>query len=120
MNDFTSFGFEEFKITTKQVISLCLFSANAGHIRNTQQGVPTVAQWVKNPTAAAQSAVKVWVRSPTWQNRLKGSGVATAAAWVTAVAQSHSPWPENLHRPWCGHEKKRKDTQQIFVDGLID
>ena len=38
MNDFTSFGFEEFKIIiTEKIISLCLFFANAGHIRNTQQ-----------------------------------------------------------------------------------
>ena len=30
---------------------------------NRDLGVPTVAQWVKNPTAAAQTAVEVWVPS---------------------------------------------------------
>lgn len=27
-------------------------------------GVPTVAPWVKNPTAAAQAAAEAWVRCP--------------------------------------------------------
>ena len=34
-------------------------------IKKTQMGVPVVAQWVKNPSAAAQVAVKVQVRSPS-------------------------------------------------------
>ena len=28
---------------------------------NVSQGVPTVEQWVKNPTAVAQVAAEVWV-----------------------------------------------------------
>ena len=34
-------------------------------------GVPAVAQWVKNPTAAAQVAAEVRVRSPARSSRLK-------------------------------------------------
>ena len=30
-------------------------------LKNIKAGVPTVAQWVKNPTAAAQVAAEMWV-----------------------------------------------------------
>ena len=35
------------------------------------EGVLAVAQWVKNPTAAAQVAVEVQVRTPAWCSGLK-------------------------------------------------
>ena len=41
-------------------------------------GVPTVAQWVKNLTAAAQVAEEVQVQSLAWAQWVKGSGVVTA------------------------------------------
>ena len=41
-------------------------------------GVPSVAPWIKNLTAAAWVTMEVWV---------KGSGVATAAAQITAGAR---------------------------------
>ena len=44
-----------------------------------------MAQWIKNLTAVAQVTAKVLVRSPAWHS-VKGSGVATAAAQVIAVA----------------------------------
>ena len=37
-----------------------------------------MAQWIKNPTAEAQVAAEVWVRSAP--GSVKGSGVAPAAA----------------------------------------
>ena len=42
-------------------------------------GVPTVEQWVKNPTAAAQVSTEVWVQGPAWFNGSR-SRVATAVA----------------------------------------
>ena len=48
-------------------------------------GVPAVAQRAKNPTAAARVAVEVQGGSPAqWA---KGSGVATAVAWIQSLAQ---------------------------------
>ena len=44
-------------------------------------GVPVVVQWVKNLTAVTLVAGEVQVQS--WLEQwVKGSGVATAAAWV--------------------------------------
>ena len=43
-----------------------------------------MAQWVKNPVAAAQMTEYMWVQSPAqW---VKGSGVAAAAAQVQSLA----------------------------------
>ena len=36
-----------------------------------ESGVPSMAQWVKNPTMVAQVAAEAWVWSPTWHSRLK-------------------------------------------------
>ena len=40
-------------------------------LKKQNTGVPTVAQWVKNPTAAAQVAAKVWDPSPARYSGLK-------------------------------------------------
>ena len=45
-------------------------------------GVPTVAQWVKNPIAVAQVSMKAWVQSSTWCCVLKA-----AAAQIQSLAQ---------------------------------
>ena len=58
--------------------------------RNTILGVPTVAQWVKNPTATAQVAVEVWVPIPSLVQWVKVSGAATGVAEVAAAAQNQS------------------------------
>ena len=34
-------------------------------------GVSPLVQWVKNPTAAAQVTLEVWVRFPAWHSGLK-------------------------------------------------
>ncbi len=39
--------------------------------RNTESGVPAMAQWVKNPTVEAQMAVEVRVQFPAWHSGLK-------------------------------------------------
>ena len=61
--------------------------------------VPTMAQWVKNPTAVAQVTAEVQVRSPARFNGLKDLAVAAAVAQVTAVAQIGS-LAQNFHMPW--------------------
>ena len=38
---------------------------------NLLSGVPTVAQWAKNPTAEVQVAVEAWVPFPTQFSGLK-------------------------------------------------
>ena len=49
-----------------------------------------MAQWVKNPNAAAWAAEKVQVQSLARRSGLKGSSIAAVAAWVTAAAQTQS------------------------------
>ena len=44
-----------------------------------------MVQWVKNPTAAAQVAADVQVRSPAWDGGVQGSGVAAAAAQIQSL-----------------------------------
>ena len=50
------------------------------------QGVPALAQWL-NPTTVAWVAVETRVQSLAQCGGLKESGVSTAVAQVTAVAQ---------------------------------
>ena len=49
-----------------------------------------MAQWVKNPNAAAWAAEKVQVQSLARRSGLKGFSIAAVAAWVTAAAQTQS------------------------------
>ena len=49
-------------------------------IRKLPRGVAAVAQWVKNPTAAAMVAMEAWVWPSVQGSGLKGSGTATAVA----------------------------------------
>ena len=61
-------------------------------------GVPVVAQWVKNPSAAAQVAVKVQVRSPS-PTGLKD--LALPQLWCRLqLWLGFSLWPRNFHMPW--------------------
>ena len=63
-----------------------------------QQRVPTMAQWVKNPTAVSKVAAEVWVLSPTWHSGLKDP----ALLWLQCRLQlwlGLSPWPGNFHMP---------------------
>ena len=54
--------------------------------------VPAVAQWVKNPNAAAQVTLEVWVLSPV----VKGSGVTADVAYT-----GHSCGSDSIN-PWSG------------------
>ena len=58
-------------------------------IKKTGNEASTVAQWVKNLTAVSQSQdnAEMWICSPAQHSGLKGSGVATAAAWIQSLAQ---------------------------------
>ena len=56
-------------------------------IRRVDSGVPAVAQWVKNPTAAVQVPAEAQVQSPAWCSGLKDPTFPlTAAAWVQSLA----------------------------------
>lgn len=60
-----------------------------------------MAQWVKNPGAAAQAATEVWVQSlAQW---VKGYRVARAAA---CSRLRFSPWPTNFYVPWVQPSKQ--------------
>ena len=47
-----------------------------------------MAQWVKNPTAAAQVAVEARILSPVWHSELKHCcSIVAAAAQIQSLAQ---------------------------------
>ena len=63
------------------------------------QGVPTVMQWDQHVLGC---------RFDPWPGTLgEGSGVATAAAEITAVARIRS-LAQKVHRLWGGQKKKKK------------
>ena len=54
-----------------------------------KKGVPTVAQWVKNPAEAAQVAVEVWILSLAWHSWLKDHHCCSCdIGHITAQIQS--------------------------------
>ena len=58
--------------------------------------VPALAQWVKNPTAAAQVAAEAQVQSPDPCSGLKH--LAVPHLWHRSQMWSgFNPWPENFH-----------------------
>ena len=61
---------------------LIILEFKKGHL-----GVPAVAQWVKNPTAAARVVMEVWISIPGPVQWVKGSGVAVSVAWIQSLAQ---------------------------------
>ena len=54
--------------------------------------VPTVVQWVKNLTVAAQVTAEVWVQSLTQCSGLKDLA-------LLQLQLRFDPWPGNFHRP---------------------
>ena len=50
-------------------------------------GVPTVLQWVKDPTAVVWVTAEVLVQSPDWSSGISIYGIAAAVAQVAATAQ---------------------------------
>ena len=57
--------------------------------------LPIVAQWVKNLTAAAWVAVKVWAQSLTQCSGLKD--LVLLQLWL-----GFNSWPRNFHMIWVG------------------
>ena len=64
-------------------------------------GVPTVVQWVKNLTAAAQVTAEVRVRPLAQCNGLK------ELAWQQ-LRLRFNPWPRNVHMPQVQPLKKER------------
>ena len=76
-----------------------------GHKSSSKQyceAVPSVAQWLKNPTAVAQFAAKVRVQSPAWRS---GFRICHCCIWgVDHSGGSGSvPGPETSICLRCGH-----------------
>ena len=66
----------------------------------TSVGVPTMAQQVKNPTAAARVSVEVQVWSPAWHSGLKDS----CMSWLQL---RFNPWPAKTSIcSRCGYKNK--------------
>ena len=56
-------------------------------------GIPAVAQWVKNPTAAVQVAVEMQVPSSAQCSGLKDLA-------LQLLQFGFIPWPRNIHKLW--------------------
>ena len=69
-----------------------------------------MAQWVKNPTVAAQIAARGAGLDPAQVQWVKGSGIATAAVQVTVVAQIQH-WPRNFYMLQVQPFKKKKKVR---------
>ena len=79
-----------------QRYSICFLSEN----NKTSVGVPTMAQQVKNPTAAARVSVEVQVWSPAWHSGLKDS----CMSWLQL---RFNPWPAKTSIcSRCGYKNK--------------
>ena len=70
-----------------------------------------MAQWVKNPTAAAWVSAEAQVPSLAWHSELK------APAWLQ-LRLGFSPWPGNLICHRCNHKKKKKMSVFEKVSGM--
>ena len=68
--------------------------------------VPTVAQWVKNPTEMAWVAVGEEVQSLAHHNGLKDP-VLLQLRHRLQLQLRFSLWPENLDMPWVWPFKKK-------------
>ena len=61
-------------------------------IKRLGQGVPAVAQWVKNPIASARVTGEAWFRSPSWPSGLKDPV-------FPQLQLGFNPWLRNFHMP---------------------
>ena len=75
-------------------------------LKNSNLGVPDVAQWVKNPTAAAQ--VQGMGSIPDLVLWVKGSSVAAAVAQIQSLALGEIPMP------WVWALKKKNGSLIAF------
>ena len=64
-----------------------------------KHGVPTVAQWVKNPTAAAWVTEEVWVCPPAWRSGLNQDPALPHLQHGSQLQLGFNPWPGNFHMP---------------------
>ena len=69
-----------------------------------------MAQYVQNPTAAAQIAAETWVPSLTWHRKLK---CCCSCGIGHSSSSDFDPCPGNFHMPWVAF--KNKATIMTFV-----
>ena len=73
-------------------------------------GAPSVVQWVKNMTVAAQVASEAQSSIPSWC-----SGVKDLA--LPQLRLKCTPWPGNFHVPWVQlHKIKIKEHKHEKID----
>ena len=65
-----------------------------------------MAQWVKNPTAAARVATEAQDPPPAWCSGLKDQGLPQLRL-RSQVWLGSNPWPGNFHRLWVRPLKSR-------------
>ena len=63
-------------------------------------GVPTMVQWVTNPTAVARVTAEAQVRSPAWHSGLEDPA-------LPQLRLRFSPQPRNFYMPWAGPLQKK-------------
>lgn len=85
--------------------------------KNLFTGVPTVAQWVGNLTAAALVARQMRVQSLTELSGLKGSSPAAAATSVGCRCGSYSvPGPRtSICRERCHNKNKKINKKSLYA-----
>lgn len=87
---------------------ICWNSFKIMAFKNENEGFPTVAQLVMNPTAAAQVSMEAWIPSSAQCSRLKD--LALLQLWHSLqLWLGFSPWPRNVHTPQVQPFKKKKN-----------
>ena len=79
--------------------------------KNENEGFPTVAQLVMNPTAAAQVSMEAWIPSSAQCSRLKDLALLQLQHKLQLKFTCH-PWPGNFHMPWVRLLKKKKRKKE--------
>ena len=84
----------------REEVAVCTLRSEASE--ETNPGVPAVAQWIKNLTAAAQVAVETRVQSLAQHSGLKYPAMLQLQLRL-------NPWPRNFHKPWGWALKKEAE-----------
>ena len=77
------------------------------------QGVPTMVQWIKNPTAVTLVTVEVWVRSPPQHSGLKD--LVLPQLWYRSkLWLGFSPWLGNFYMLWAQLKSEKNGLELTY------
>ena len=62
-------------------------------------GVPTVVEWVKNPTSVAWISAEPWVLSLAWHSGLKNLALLQLLHRLQ-LQHGLNPWPKDFYMLW--------------------